>query len=68
MTIGEIIREKRLSEQISCRRLAAETGLSLSTIFRLENGVMNHHKTTLKLVANALGLDVKEIIKQADDM
>lgn len=68
MTVGEIIRAERLKKRISCRALARESGLSLSTVFRIENDVTRHHKATLQLVANVLGLDVHDIVNKASNM
>lgn len=68
MTVGEIIRRKRLEARMSCRQLAKESGLSLSTIFRTENDVTHHHMSTLKLIALALGISVEDIVNNADNM
>jgi transcriptional regulator with XRE-family HTH domain len=68
MTTGEIIRAERLNRRISCRQLAKKSGLSLSTIFRIENDVSNHHIATLTLITAALDMDIHDLISRSDNM
>lgn len=52
--IGTQIHEKRLKKKISLRKLSKQTGIAVSTIYRIENGTTNPHKSTLKVINDTL--------------
>jgi transcriptional regulator with XRE-family HTH domain len=62
-TLGEYVREQREQAGLSQRQLAAEAGVSLSNISRLESGF---HSTPspelLKSIADVLDIDLAELL------
>jgi transcriptional regulator with XRE-family HTH domain len=56
-TIGEKVRFYRLIRRKTMRQLAAESGCSLDTIWRFENGRSVPRWSTQNRVAHALGVD-----------
>lgn len=58
MNTGEALRQKRLSKNISLRRLASMSGVATSTIYRIENNESKPNKSTTKAIEAAL--DVQE--------
>lgn len=62
MTTGEIVRKKRLEKKLSLRKLANKSGVALTTIYRLENNEMHHHKTTLLALADVLECPMQELL------
>lgn len=60
-TIGEKVRFYRLLERKTMRQLAANSGCSLDTIWRLENGHSNPRYDTMGRVAKALGVSWQDL-------
>lgn len=60
MNTGEALREKRLSKNISLRKLAKISGVSPCTIYRIERNISTPHKTTAKALENALDAEDAE--------
>ena len=60
-TIGEIVaenvRQKREARGLTQPELAKLSGVSIQTIFRLENGKTHPQAKNLKAIASALGVD-----------
>ena len=54
--LGQLVREKRTSEQLSVRQAAAQAGVSFSTVSRVEAGAQPDLATFLSL-SGWLGLD-----------
>ena len=68
MRLGEVVRVKRHSQNLSMRDLALMSQVSLSTINRIENSKSRPTFSILKSVAYALDTTAQEIIDEADDM
>ena len=65
-SIGEFIKERRLSKGWSKRALADKAGVSHSEVHRVENGErMNPSVPVLYSIANALGVPKDEILRHA---
>ena len=57
---------KRLRENqvLSQRELAREAGLAQGTIWRLENGYLEAHPSTIRKIAGVLGVEPRELVKR----
>jgi len=65
-SIGEFIKERRLSKGWSKRALAEKAGVSHSEVHRVENGErMNPSVPVLYAIADALGVPKDEILRHA---
>ena len=62
MSTGEKIHNKRLEKKLSFRRLAKESGVSISTVYRVENELSRPNRATLKAIALALETTPSELI------
>ncbi len=60
--MGMKIRQIRRSKGISMRQLEKLTKLNKSSISFIENGKSNCYLLTLKLIADTLGVDVKDLL------
>ena len=63
MTIGKIIRDARIAKAMTQEELAAKTDISVRTIQRIENDEVDPRSYTLQTIANVLGIDYEELIK-----
>src|SRR5438874_1590460 len=61
------IREVRLAQGLSLRALSARAGLPYSTLSKLENGKMALTYDKLIRLAQALNVDLKDIISSDED-
>lgn len=59
--VGEQIKNAREKSGISAAELARRTGTERSTIARIETGRTNPTASTLKSIANALGMSFVEL-------
>lgn len=66
MNLSERLKNLREQKGFTQEALAAETGLRLATISRLENGHHNPELSTLKALADAYKMRVAEIFKGID--
>jgi transcriptional regulator with XRE-family HTH domain len=59
---------QRLREEqvLSQRDLARMAGLTHQTVWRFENGSTNAHPQTIRKIAEALGMEPKELVKKED--
>ena len=62
MTSGQLIKDLRLKKGITQEELAAKTYISARTIQRIENGDVVPRGYTLKTIANALEVNIEELI------
>lgn len=62
LEIGERIRGLRIQQELLQRELAARSELPVRTIGRIERGEVDMRISTLRKIANALGIDVKELL------
>lgn len=60
MTIKELRQHKGWSQQ----ELASRAGVSISSVVRAERGTSSN-KSTLRLLAQALGVDVEELSRES---
>ena len=62
-SVGERIKEKRLSHKKTLKDVAEATGLSIGFISQLERGLTSVANDTLKKIADALDVDVEYFIE-----
>ena len=60
--LGSKIKAVRKAKKITVRKLGAMCDMDFSALSRLENGQKNFHILTVKAIADALGVDVKDFI------
>lgn len=60
------LKERRLATGRSQKKLAEETGLSLATINRYENGSRGIDREKIELLANVLGVKPHELFTRPD--
>jgi transcriptional regulator with XRE-family HTH domain len=60
---GIRLRELRLKKDLSQEVLAYEADIPISQIGRIERGEVNATLSTLKKIANALGISLSELVK-----
>jgi transcriptional regulator with XRE-family HTH domain len=61
----ERLKELRRERVLSLRELEERSGVSYNTIWRLEDGRQGAHPLTVRKLAEALGVDPKELIREA---
>jgi transcriptional regulator with XRE-family HTH domain len=69
MTIGKYIREKRLDVGLMQKELAAKCGLTIQTINFIENGRNNPSISTLRKIAEVLGInyfELRQVMKEGE--
>jgi transcriptional regulator with XRE-family HTH domain len=59
----ERLRELRRERVLSLRELEERSGVSYNTIWRIEDGRQGAHPRTVRKLAEALGVDPKELIR-----
>ncbi len=59
----ERLKTLRTQHVLTLRELAEEAGVSKDTIWRLENGHSEAHPSTIRKLANALGVQPKELVR-----
>jgi len=60
----ERLKELRRERVLSLRELEAKSGVSYNTIWRIEDGRQGAHPRTVRKLAEALGVEPKELIKE----
>ena len=60
----ERLKELRRERVLFLRELEQMSGVSYNTIWRLEDGRQGAHPRTLRKLAEALGVEPKELIKE----
>ena len=58
------LKELRRERVLSLRELEDRSGVSYNTIWRIEDGRQGAHPRTLRKLAEALGVDPKELIQE----
>ena len=66
MTKGELIKAARKNARMTQAELAKRMGISFQSIAQWENGLRDPKIETIKRIANALGVDVYELLGDAD--
>jgi transcriptional regulator with XRE-family HTH domain len=59
------LKELRRERVLSLRELEERSGVSYNTIWRIEDGRQGAHPRTVRKLAGALGVDPKELIREA---
>ena len=59
------LKELRRERVLSLRELEEKSGVSYNTIWRLEDGRQGAHPRTIRKLADALGVEPKELMKEA---
>ena len=59
----ERLKELRKERVLSLRELEEKSGVSYNTIWRIEDGRQGAHPRTIRKLANALGVEPRELIK-----
>lgn len=59
----ERLRQLRMERVLSLRELGERSGVSYNTIWRLEAGRQGAHPKTIRRLAEALGVEPKELVK-----
>ena len=60
---GARLREARLRRMLTLRELAARTGVGFDTISRIETGRQRPRISTLRRLAEALGVEAEDLIE-----
>lgn len=60
---GKNLRKLRKQKSMTQEKLAFEIGIEISQISRIERGVSNTSISTVKAIANALDIHVKELFE-----
>jgi transcriptional regulator with XRE-family HTH domain len=58
------LRELRREKVLSLRELEEKSGVSYNTIWRLEDGRQGAHPRTVRKLAEALGVEPSELIRE----
>lgn len=62
----EKLKELRAERALSLRELAAASGLAHTTIWKLEQGREDAHPRTIRLLAEALGVAPRELMRKGE--
>src|SRR2546423_9418311 len=65
-SLGDRIRDVRMSRGLSLRALAAEVGVSASMISQIENGKSQPSVSTLYAITSALGMSIQSVFDAAE--
>jgi transcriptional regulator with XRE-family HTH domain len=60
----ERLKELRREQVLSLRELEEKSGVSYNTIWRLEDGRQGAHPQTIRKLAEALGVEPAELLKE----
>lgn len=60
--MGEKIKKARLAKKLSIAKLAALTKTDMSNLWTIEKGTRNVRVLTLKAIADALNIDIRELL------
>ena len=61
----ERLKQLRRERVLSLRELEERSGVSYNTIWRIEDGRQGAHPKTVRKLAQSLGVDPKELIREA---
>jgi transcriptional regulator with XRE-family HTH domain len=64
---GQRLREQRVKRALSLRALGERSGVSFATINNLENGNRPARLVTIRKLAEALGVEPKELMKGEEE-
>ena len=60
--IGDKLRERRKRALLTQQELAERSGVAITTIIRVERNQVEPHARTIRKLADALGIDPKELL------
>jgi transcriptional regulator with XRE-family HTH domain len=63
---GERLRQLRVERALSLRALGERSGVTFATINNLENGNRRARLVTIRKLADALGVEPKELMKREE--
>jgi transcriptional regulator with XRE-family HTH domain len=63
--LGEYVRRRREEKKVSLRAVATDTGVSASTLSRIENGIGTPDAATLQRLATWLGMPLERLMSGA---
>jgi transcriptional regulator with XRE-family HTH domain len=61
------LKELRREQVLSLRELEEKSGVSYNTIWRIEDGRQGAHPRTIRKLAEALGVNPKELLKGEEE-
>ncbi len=61
--IGDKLKEARTRELLTQQELAKKSGLGVNTIIRIERNQVEPHGSTIRKLAEALGVEPHELVK-----
>lgn len=64
---GQRLKELRVEQALTLRALGERSGVAYDTINKLELGRRPAHASTVRRLADALGVEPKELMKGEDD-
>jgi transcriptional regulator with XRE-family HTH domain len=64
--IGEKLRETRKRKLLTQQQLAERSGVGIATIIRIERNQVEPRGSTIRKLAEALGVDPHELVKTED--
>jgi transcriptional regulator with XRE-family HTH domain len=65
--IGDRLRDIRKRALLTQQELADKSGVGVTTIIRIENNQVEPHGSTIRKLAEALGVEPYELVKEAGD-
>jgi transcriptional regulator with XRE-family HTH domain len=65
--IGDRLRQLRKQSLMTQEQLAERSGVAVSTIIRIERNQVEPHGSTIRKLAEALGVEPQELVRRADD-
>ncbi len=65
--IGDRLKDLRIRRALTQEELAAEADIGKNTVNRIERNLTEPHMSTLRKLAQALGVEPHELLEGADD-
>ena len=65
--IGNRLRQLRKQSLMTQEQLAERSGVAVSTIIRVERNQVEPHGSTIRKLAEALGVEPQELVRKAGD-
>ncbi len=65
--IGNRLRQLRKQSLMTQEQLAERSGVAVSTIIRIERNQVEPHGSTIRKLAEALGVEPQELVRKAGD-
>lgn len=67
LSIGEVIKNRRIKLKLTQPYLADIAGVSVNTIYKIENGEANPTLAVLTKITEVLGLEIKMVIRDINE-